>query len=362
MACTSKKENAQNDIVHISFQEEGNPILSEKDMECYFIPLETTLDNLMGEIHRIEIFDNLIFALDNTQRKLLIFDMNGKFVQQIGNNGNGPGGYVYPMNFSINKNKRIISIADAGQNKLLNYNLDNYQYMSTQKTSNFRDCILLSDENIAWYSTSGLDLDKRMRYFLRITDSDLQDKEYHNEADFTSHYGISSGSAFHQLKDRSFIHFSHSASIWEITTAGTKAVYQLSFGADQLPPLEYLQEESRGQRDYAKSLLNSEYIYTYEVHETASHVAILYYKKGETHIGFYNKETKQAQKYFFPDFMRATSLIGLGRICGVYGDYFVARMHTDMAKKNAIKREDLHMIYESVSEDDNPILCLFKIK
>lgn len=133
MACTSKKENAQNDIVHISFQEEGNPILSEKDMECYFIPLETTLDNLMGEIHRIEIFDNLIFALDNMQRKLLVFDMNGKFVQQIGNNGNGPGGYVYPINFSINKNKKIISVADARQNKLLNYNLDNYQYMSTQQ-------------------------------------------------------------------------------------------------------------------------------------------------------------------------------------------------------------------------------------
>lgn len=33
-----------------------------------------------------------------------------------------------------------------------------------------------------------------------------------------------------------------------------------------------------------------------------------------------------------------------------------------MAKKNAVKREDLHMIYESVSEDDNPILCLFNVK
>lgn len=33
-----------------------------------------------------------------------------------------------------------------------------------------------------------------------------------------------------------------------------------------------------------------------------------------------------------------------------------------MAKKNTVNREDLHTTYESISEDDNPILCLFKIK
>lgn len=361
IACTSKKENTHNDIVNIYFQEKNNTILSEKNIEYYFIPLETTENNLIGDIHRIEVFDSLIFLLDNKQRKLLVFNINGKFVQQIGNNGNGPGGYVYPMNFFINKNKKIITIADVGQNMLLNYSLDNYQYISAQKTFNFSDCVLLSDNNIAWNDINGFDLDKRVRYFLKITDSNLHDKAYHNNADFTSPYGISAGSVFHQLNDRSFVHFPFSANIWEITTTGTKVVYQLSFGSDQLPPIEYLRKEAEGQKDYAIPLLNSKYIYAYEVFETSSHLAVLYYKKGETHIGFYNKNTKQTQKYFFPDFMQTTSLVGLGKICGVYGDYFIARMHTDVVKKNTSKIESIHNISNLLSEDDNPILCVFKV-
>ena len=126
------KQEQVTDTKKIIFNEEANPDFFNT-LTCKFIPLETNDSCLFNDIKEIQIVDNKIYIIDNKRSKLLVFDISGKFITQIGNLGNGPGEYLAPSNFNIDKEKQTITIADVGQSKLLYYDLNNYQYINSQK-------------------------------------------------------------------------------------------------------------------------------------------------------------------------------------------------------------------------------------
>ena len=76
----------------------------------------------------------------------------------------------------------------------------------------------------------------------------------------------------------------------------------------------------------------------------------------------YDKDRKEAFSYAFPNFIRATGLTGFYGICGVYKDYFIGKISSTVLLRNQIHYEDLRRIAENRTQDDNPILCLFKIE
>lgn len=101
----SKQEQVTS-VKKIIFNEEANPDFFNT-LTYNFIPLETNDSCLFSEIREIEIVDNKIYIIDNKRSGLLVFDISGKFITKIGNLGNGPGEYVTPSNFNINKEKQI---------------------------------------------------------------------------------------------------------------------------------------------------------------------------------------------------------------------------------------------------------------
>ena len=88
------------------------------------IPLETTEENLIGEITRV-IFDDDTYYVRSTNgmqnAKLFAFNDTGKYLKKIGKKGNGPGEYILFKDFSIDSNHNII-IADA--QRILVYDKD----------------------------------------------------------------------------------------------------------------------------------------------------------------------------------------------------------------------------------------------
>ena len=85
------------------------------------IILETKKESLIGSITKCIAFDEKLFILDAYVAKaLLVFDIDGKFIQQIGNIGRGPGEYQYIKDFTINEeNKELYILANV--NELLKY-------------------------------------------------------------------------------------------------------------------------------------------------------------------------------------------------------------------------------------------------
>jgi hypothetical protein len=78
------------------------------------IPLETVDESLIGRIDNIKVTDNYLFILDRSiARKLLVFDKNGKFLQQIGQSGRGPTEYEGISDFTINEKAKEVLVLDV---------------------------------------------------------------------------------------------------------------------------------------------------------------------------------------------------------------------------------------------------------
>jgi hypothetical protein len=89
------------------------------------IPLETTEDCLIGNINKLKSFEGNFYILDYVHSKsIFVFDAAGKFKFKISNTGKGPGEYITPRDFTIDTTRRELIILDQMQRKLLTYNLE----------------------------------------------------------------------------------------------------------------------------------------------------------------------------------------------------------------------------------------------
>lgn len=108
--------NIKSDIGTVSFYEnfsEKIPFSSFVDT-IEIIPLETTDENMIGEITRIIFSDEKYYVRSTNgmqNGKLFVFDETGKFIGRIGKNGNGPGEFVDFNDFAITNDNHVV-VAD----------------------------------------------------------------------------------------------------------------------------------------------------------------------------------------------------------------------------------------------------------
>ena len=67
------------------------------------IPLETNESCLIGQIHKIRVFDPYILICDLRIGSLFVFGMDGRFIRQIGSIGQGPGEFAQMGDFTIQR-------------------------------------------------------------------------------------------------------------------------------------------------------------------------------------------------------------------------------------------------------------------
>jgi hypothetical protein len=84
-----------------------------------YIQLETTSESLIMRIHKIEIKDNRIYVLDFENASLLVFDLAGKFIRQIGRRGQAPGEYIGIEHFALSDS--VILITDQMRSTMILY-------------------------------------------------------------------------------------------------------------------------------------------------------------------------------------------------------------------------------------------------
>ena len=100
------------------------------------IPLETTDENLIGEITRLVYKDDKYYLRSTTgmrDGKLFVFDRTGKFIQQVGYIGAGPGGYNWLKDFTITPEGEIV-IADFP--RLSRYRISDGKFLNSMRVDN----------------------------------------------------------------------------------------------------------------------------------------------------------------------------------------------------------------------------------
>ena len=105
----NKKTNKEESVLIKLKESEEQVYLSQYLSHDEYIALETTPACLIGNIKKIEIYNELIFILDPyIAKKLLVFDKKGKFLHQISEYGKGPGEYLDIFDFVIRNDKIYI--------------------------------------------------------------------------------------------------------------------------------------------------------------------------------------------------------------------------------------------------------------
>jgi hypothetical protein len=122
---SSPTHNKDLPVIRLSELEEKDIFYPDDNIErCFFLPLETTDSCLIGRVRQIVFADSLIFVHDSKMSKLFVFDMNGKFLNQIGMIGQGPDELISLTDFYINENEKFVGILDLMRQKMYRYAYD----------------------------------------------------------------------------------------------------------------------------------------------------------------------------------------------------------------------------------------------
>jgi hypothetical protein len=139
-SCTTKKPQVQSQtgtetetIDFFGFETvEGDNIPESLIKKKEYIKLDASADDfLFKRISKIKICDDRIFILDIITKKLIVFDINGKGIGQVGRIGQGPGEYIRIHEFDVDDSGNIFFI-DGTTDRLFIYD-GNLKFVAVTK-------------------------------------------------------------------------------------------------------------------------------------------------------------------------------------------------------------------------------------
>jgi hypothetical protein len=140
--CSSGNKNINTDIKILKLPKSGKEMLMTSSFAdtVIYIPLEKTAKSLIDDIESIWMNDSVI--LIESKHELLMFNLNGKFIRQIGKKGRGPGEYGGIFSFVVARD--TIYLSSPGRRGFLRYTLD----------GTFCDEVILKYEPVCFSTTA----------------------------------------------------------------------------------------------------------------------------------------------------------------------------------------------------------------
>ena len=130
-ACKKKVGTNDNkfETIVINFNESQSVDIHENDNKIKSLTLEVTDHSLLTHIEDIQIRKNEIFVYD--AHRVIVFDMDGKYIKKIGHRGQGPGEYTNINSFFFEGDN--ICLYDGNLQKLFVYD-ENDNFLETRQT------------------------------------------------------------------------------------------------------------------------------------------------------------------------------------------------------------------------------------
>jgi hypothetical protein len=118
-SCTNYNDNESTLFIDINTSDD-TIFLSKIVDTVKYIPLETLEENYIQRAGKIRFFDNKFYVLSDS--RLLIFDINGKFISQVNKKGRGPDEYLNISDFCISSRDSCLCLITRSGS----YNIDKY--------------------------------------------------------------------------------------------------------------------------------------------------------------------------------------------------------------------------------------------
>ena len=174
-ACNSgKKLDKDNSIKRIQVNPDKIERINMTDYFKYssFIALETTDDNLIAHMNRVQFFDSKIYIMDGKQNIIFIFDENGKYLNKIYRLGGGPEEYKKMDDFIIDPTTGYIRVYDGMTGQVFDYSSKG-EFLGKRKAPE-GDCYFqMKNSKWLFYSGNGSSNQDGNFYNLHICDEDF---------------------------------------------------------------------------------------------------------------------------------------------------------------------------------------------
>ena len=233
---SNKKEtniNSKTKTVHFNIDELSNYVVSEKD-STNLIQLETKKECLINQILRLYFVDKNIIVYD--EKKVLLFDIQGRFIREIGKKGRGPEEYTRLTGMWFDDKTNQIEIFDNVKRIMLIYNLEG-QLLETKESGIYFTDFAKTNEGYFAYCPFVKE-ESSKGYNLFLLDDKLQLTEHKflptkNNFDRATHT-----ERFTQNNSDLFFRHGMNDTIYKIEGKGVKPYLYIDFGKNKLPYAE----------------------------------------------------------------------------------------------------------------------------
>jgi hypothetical protein len=358
----SNENRITNEVKKIHFGE-NNFSLSDS-LEFRFVALETNSNCLIGEISRIEIFDNRIFVHDLFYTKsIFVFDAEGRFITQVGSKGDGPRSYIAANGFVIDRENRRIIVDDSNRERLVFYDADTYEYIRHRKCTVSYTNLFTFKNRYYFFSNSGFEKSRGNSYIM-VTDSLFNPIFEDWKCNFRTYEFLSVAANTYSVNNRIFTHHYLQPYIYEITDSNCQLHAMLSFEGFAFPALPGSSSEQERSQYMDKLDNSSKKIAAYGIFESNDILFIQLIVGRLPYLAIHNKTTNTSAVFNARKYINAMGLGDAGPLpVGATGEEIVC-MITASQKINREKIRDpaFAEIVDNLKEDDNPVLCFFKWK
>lgn len=366
--------NQDGDIIIIK-PDYSDPFFEISDLidSIKYVKLELTENSMIGELTKIVIFEDRIYALDMKTSSLFTFDIDGKYISKICNIGQGPNEYTQLDFFTIDKKQRHLVLTDLVGYWVMRYDFEG-NFLSRKKIPFWiRDIAPVNNNEYVFYMNY-IDNDIKLKneFNFYYTDSLLQIKKA-----YFPYKTIEIGMAKNKLSTPAGGVFYDCDSTFNFATAYNDTVYQVN--SEELIPKYVFDFEDKkinpeifhtNREELLEYLKKADFRSVDNIYEDDRSVNFQTSYKGQVWTGFYNK--KSGHIINAGAFINGGTSFFISNI-SMYKGWYVGRMPVDLlisekewldkrTSKKEVGREQNIELLNNISDDDNTVLKFYKLK
>lgn len=333
-----------------------------------FIKLETTEENLIGEIGQLIISDKIILS-DRQTNQLMQFSLDGKNISVLSKVGNGPGEYIRLDAFYVDLQNAMIIILDAMQNKIIYYSEDGHFLREAHTPLPYGpktfSCLAENEFYVFEQDVSSILAD--FNYNLFICQENMTNPTMLLPFTQTSSVVFSPRITFYHVNDTLVYVPTYKNTIYNVFKDKVEARARIDFGDKWVKDAYiYNPNNTKDPRGFIEGLEKQNFVYFFNELENNTHLYVDFYYQGTPYIYVYNKLTRKGSV------LKSKNKEGFGfkgKPLSTTHDRFIIPITYSEFKKilnntfvNFNHKESIIQQFSDIKEDNNPILMFVKFK
>lgn len=297
ISCNPRIDNnlVQEEAIKISIPKLNSNVIRYSEIfdSVKIVRLETNNNSLIGRIDKLLHYSDKFFILDrNMARSIFVFNADGKFLCKIGKLGKGPGEYFEPRDIAIDPFRDNIIVYDNFKRRLLFYDFEG-QFIEDIQLDFFIGSFSILDENqiALYFDNLENNIPFNDSYNLQIINR--KGKTKYKTLKYNDIITISNSTKvfFYKTQDALLLSPDYSNTIYSVQEKLLIPKYVIDAG--QSIPDELF--EGKSAKEFASALKGTDYILLDSYIETPNHLvfSMVLKKNGMIYNGFYSKTTQK---------------------------------------------------------------------